>query len=648
VASQASRRYRQLLPRALFLAAIIAPCIVLVTLSLRLIAQDRELAGKRAQDNRRLAVVEIAQRLTRRLDQLRLQALAAGPAFNHGGHAIALVAPVRSDRLMLPWDDTAAQLRYRTEISSPQFASAMADAERVEYLIGNRVEAHAGYQAALGRARSPEQRAAASLAVLRTASTEVLARGAPSLLQSTVVDEEGVPVSLYAARVLLARGAPSADAHEIIGVLRNALDRAPPLNLVGLHMVGSLTEAPHLNGAGIAGPISALRADAAARLAAAQQAHDLQAAFPGIAARHDGIEAGWMPFGPDDDMWLVTVARPPAAREAAVVAVRAGALEGAPALKRSPEPAFEALGSAYSGLFVRVPDQPVTGGESVRTVLLAIVVLTVAIALSGGWFFWRDVRRDLRLAELRSQFVASVSHELKTPLTAIRMFAETLRLGRTPPARTTEYLDTIVSESERLTRLLNNVLDFSKVEQGTRRYQLLLQPLAPILRSAARTLRYPLEQEAFELQVTIDDEELQARCDADALEQAILNLLSNAMKYSGTSRVIALRLTEADGGGVAISVSDRGIGIPAAEQPRIFEKFYRGAADAHQRVAGTGLGLTLVQHTVHAHGGTISVESSPEGGSTFTIRLPVVPASEPAPASVLSGVPHDAASVIES
>jgi signal transduction histidine kinase len=357
----------------------------------------------------------------------------------------------------------------------------------------------------------------------------------------------------------------------------------------------------------------------------------------------------WVPFGPDEDMWLVTLARPPLTPDSMAVAVRAKvAFEDGVVLGRRRDALFEPLGSSFPELFVRVPAQPVADRGSVRSVLAAVVCLTLAIALSGSWFFWRDVQRDLRLAELRSQFVASVSHELKTPLTAIRMFAETLRLGRAPRERTTEYLDTIVSESERLTRLLNNVLDFSKVEQGTRRYQLTQQPLAPIVQSAARTMRYALEQDGFDLRVTIEDAHLTARCDADALEQAILNLLSNAMKYSGASRFIALRLRAAEKG-AAIAVSDRGIGIPAAEQPRVFEKFFRGSDDAHQRVAGTGLGLTLVEHTVRAHGGRVDVASRLGEGSTFTILLPTTQSNDLAAAPQASVLPaHAASRVIES
>src|SRR5262249_44687452 len=145
--------------------------------------------------------------------------------------------------------------------------------------------------------------------------------------------------------------------------------------------------------------------------------------------------------------------------------------------------------------------------------------------------------------ELRSQFVSSVSHELKTPLTAIRMFAETLRMGR--PAVTAErdeYLDTIVNESERLTRLLNNVLDFTRIESGRKTYQFAPHDLESIVRTAARAMHYPLAQQGFELRVPVEGDIPPVRCDPDAIEQAILNLLANALKYSGDARTIELTL----------------------------------------------------------------------------------------------------------
>jgi signal transduction histidine kinase len=230
------------------------------------------------------------------------------------------------------------------------------------------------------------------------------------------------------------------------------------------------------------------------------------------------------------------------------------------------------------------------------------------------------------MAEMRSQFIASVSHELKTPLTAIRIFAETLRLGRPEnPHAKSEYLDTIVNESHRLTRLLNNVLDFSKIEKGKRTYRREPACLSEIIDAATQATQYPLKQQDFHLNVQLEDDLPQVRADRDAIGQVILNLLSNAMKYSGESRQIGLRVQKR-AGHVVIEVSDRGIGIPAAQQKRIFEKFYRVPSEENRRIVGTGLGLALVFHIVKAHEGHVEVRSALGEGSTFSIHLPVGPA----------------------
>jgi signal transduction histidine kinase len=255
-----------------------------------------------------------------------------------------------------------------------------------------------------------------------------------------------------------------------------------------------------------------------------------------------------------------------------------------------------------------------------------VLVLTAFAA----YMLWRDVRREVRVAELRSQFVSSVSHELKTPLTAIRMFAETLRMGRPiDPVRRDEYLDTIVNESERLTRLLNNVLDFSRIERGRKSYRFAQHDLPAIVQTAARAMQYPLAQQGFELRVDVACELPPVRSDPDALEQAILNLVANALKYSGDSRTIELRLARV-GSHAVVSVRDWGIGIAPADQRHIFEKFYRVPTSENRRIPGTGLGLTLVEHIVRSHGGFVTVDSSPDAGSTFSLHLPLGLAASPA------------------
>jgi len=198
-----------------------------------------------------------------------------------------------------------------------------------------------------------------------------------------------------------------------------------------------------------------------------------------------------------------------------------------------------------------------------------------------------------------------------------------LRLGRPEDAQAkAEYLDTIVNESHRLTRLLNNVLDFSKIEKGKRTYRKELVSLSEIIHAAVQATQYPLTQQDFHLRLHVEDDLPPVRVDRDALEQAILNLLSNAMKYSGESREIDL-CVQKKGDHAVIEVSDYGIGIPAAEQRRIFEKFYRVPSKENERIPGTGLGLALVSHIVEGHGGRVELRSVPGQGSTFSIRLPL-------------------------
>jgi signal transduction histidine kinase len=183
-------------------------------------------------------------------------------------------------------------------------------------------------------------------------------------------------------------------------------------------------------------------------------------------------------------------------------------------------------------------------------------------------------------------------------------------------------LETIVNESERLARLVDNVLDFSKIEQGKKIYRFGPTRLENVAASAVRTLQFPLTQQGFRLQLNVADDMPELEADSDALEQAILNLLTNAMKYSGDERDIGLSLSTRDGDAV-IRVADHGLGLAPEEQKRIFEKFYRAPSHENRLIAGTGLGLTLVAHIARAHGGRVEVDSAPGSGSTFSILIPI-------------------------
>jgi signal transduction histidine kinase len=247
----------------------------------------------------------------------------------------------------------------------------------------------------------------------------------------------------------------------------------------------------------------------------------------------------------------------------------------------------------------------------------------VAVIVAGVVLTWRLTRRETEMAQLKADFVANVSHDLKTPLSVIRMFGETLEMGRVPDAsRRQEYYRIITHESERLSHLIDNVLDFSRIEGGRRRYDLAPTAVEPLIRETLDAFAYPLEQGGFKVEVTAAPDLPETPMDAEAIGQALGNLLDNAIKYSDTDRIIGVDARR-EGEGLALSVSDRGVGIAPDEHARIFEKFYRVGHSETQGRRGSGVGLALVRHVAEAHGGRVIVESVPGSGSRFTIRIPI-------------------------
>ena len=256
-------------------------------------------------------------------------------------------------------------------------------------------------------------------------------------------------------------------------------------------------------------------------------------------------------------------------------------------------------------------------------VFMAAFVVLLAIILAGSVLTWRLMRRETEMAQVKSDFVANVSHDLKTPLSVIRMFGETLEMGRvTDERRRHEYYRVISREAERLSRLIDNVLDFSRIERGRRRYDLAPTRVEPLLRETLDAFAYPLEQQGFKVDLTVAGDLPEVAMDAEAIGQALANLIDNAIKYSADDRVLTVE-GRVEHGELLLAVADRGIGIPAGEQSRIFEKFYRVGRSDTQGRRGSGVGLALVRHVAEAHGGRVTVESAPGAGSRFTLRLPV-------------------------
>jgi signal transduction histidine kinase len=242
---------------------------------------------------------------------------------------------------------------------------------------------------------------------------------------------------------------------------------------------------------------------------------------------------------------------------------------------------------------------------------------------AGLMLVYSNVRREMHLSRLKSDFVANVSHELKTPLALVRLFAETLELGRVPnPAKAQEYYRVINKESQRLTQLINNILDFSRIEAGRKEYRFTPTDIRRVVEGVLESYRFQIEQQGFKLEESLGADLPAVEGDPEALAQALINLINNAMKFSGDDRFIRVEARKVDDA-VRVSVADHGIGVAKGEQRKIFDKFYRAEDSLVHDTKGSGLGLSLVKHIMDAHGGRVEVDSTPGRGSTFTLVLPV-------------------------
>lgn len=250
-------------------------------------------------------------------------------------------------------------------------------------------------------------------------------------------------------------------------------------------------------------------------------------------------------------------------------------------------------------------------------------VLVLVFLLCGIALMLRATDREARLAQAKSNFVANVSHELKTPLALISMFSEILELGRVDnEGKKAEYYRIIRHESLRLNKMIDNILDFSKIEAGRKTYDFADGDMAEVIENVLSGYRYQITNSGFDIQTNIQPDLPPVLIDRDAMAQAISNLLDNAIKYSGEVKQLSIT-TKTLGSDLSIEIADHGIGIPRAEQAKIFEKFYRVGNGLVHDVKGSGLGLSLVKHIIEAHQGTIAVESESGKGSRFTILLPL-------------------------
>jgi signal transduction histidine kinase len=258
-----------------------------------------------------------------------------------------------------------------------------------------------------------------------------------------------------------------------------------------------------------------------------------------------------------------------------------------------------------------------------------LMFFLVVLCLAALWISLRQASEEIQLAESKSAFLANVSHELKTPLSLIRMAGETLEMGRVQSdEERRRFLHMISRECRRLTHMINHVLDFAMIEAGKKEFRFHPVDLARVVRETIEVFEPQLQERQFEVRVDVPPDLPAVEADAEAVTRCLMNLLDNAVKYSKDRRLIEVTArvrppgTDGDRGEARLAVTDHGVGLAAHDRDRIFEKFFRVEQGLVHDVKGSGLGLSLVRQIAEAHGGHVEVESSPGQGSTFTLVLP--------------------------
>ena len=323
-----------------------------------------------------------------------------------------------------------------------------------------------------------------------------------------------------------------------------------------------------------------------------------------------------------DLAWVKGQLWPSVARDLAVTDLYriTGTAESRPGRSPKASAVFVPFNAVFPFWTIEIPP-PSTSTSGGMLLFAGAIVAVIAVLMLGVVLLVRDASREASLARLRSGFVSGVSHELKTPLTLIRMYGEMLHDDPDAPADERQgYSRIITRESDRLTRLIDRVLDFSRAERGTRKYTLAPVDFAPMVEATIDEYAPFLQQKGFVVERRIG-EVGPVSADADAVREAIVNLLDNAAKYSGDSREIAVRVSALPGE-VVTEVRDRGIGIDEKTRACLFQPFARG--DHGNGTGGYGLGLYLVKHIMDAHGGRVEVDTAPGEGSSFRLVFPAM------------------------
>ena len=276
----------------------------------------------------------------------------------------------------------------------------------------------------------------------------------------------------------------------------------------------------------------------------------------------------------------------------------------------------------YLTIRLEQQQQPTLAEQRFQTSLFLIIGLNT-ILLLGAWFVYRTIKKEIELAQIKSDFVSNVSHEIRTPLALISMFSETLMLNRVKSEeKKQEYYRIVNHEAQRLTSMVNKILNFSKMEAGKHHFQFEPIDLNVVVATVLESYDFHLKNKKFTYTFLPTEMELTINGDRETIAEALINLLDNAIKYSEDHKEISIR-TGINEGYYFVEIQDRGIGISEANQKAIFEKFFRVSSEASKQRKGTGLGLSLVKYIMDAHKGTVELNSSPKLGSTFRLNFPI-------------------------
>jgi signal transduction histidine kinase len=652
-----SRRLKRSLRKQviLFGLSVLLPALVLFVFIIRLNKQDNELRKKRAAEIQQQKAEEIGQHLADRLkktEKIILQELDTNSGNNKNIYSthpeLVFVGRIVKKELLMPWEESKEQKLSSERSRSEQL---LIQAQQAEFEKNDLQLAVSLLNRALSSEDSPFQKFFIKLQQGRILSKLGDEEGALRLYleilgqPGDLIDEYGIPVSLYAADRL---SVLSSEVEPILDRLEGLIKEIRWLPSSALYFIRDITvqvqeksQDSHLQHLG---RIENLRRSIENTQEDLRRLESLKAYVSSWMLRRrslnqSGDSSVWESYG--DIPWIVGIRKFDEGHSQHLLAfhgphILSAVIDETSLIYTFPgtcrmtvNPAGESFppGGSFEGFRLQFDetDASAWSKSSLPFPILywLILILVIGFTAFGGYLLWRDIGRELAIAEMRAQFAASVSHELKTPLTSIRMFAEALTMGvKKHHEAQKEYLRTIVSESERLSRLLNNVLDFSKIEQGTRTYSMAMTSLEKVIHAAEEAMAFAMDQKGFHLQVEVEKGIPPILADKDALEQAVLNLLHNAMKYSGESREIQLKLHR-DGDTACIDVTDHGIGIVEEDKDRIFGKFFRVPGIENQKIPGTGLGLTIVSHIAQSHGGKVEVKSQPGEGSAFSLILPL-------------------------